>query len=1160
MKSIFDYNKAQSTRIADYLRSNMNSLSATARELGITELSSLRANIHDDYRNRNGIQSNNLYGTIASLHSSTSTSEPNSISGDNNNLKNKNVTVNNKKPKRAVTSKRGRGGDPRMHRAVQARLANPKMSLLDALKAGGFEFNELDATGNKVGNPEALDNDNVQLAQRKNQLSRRIRHARQAMMRGKKKNDNDDDADVSEQDGSADDESFTSNNIKKTKKNVKDTKSKGQKQRKNTKKNGNASDSNAESKSFCSSSNSFNNTHRTATDDTNIINKLSMSTTSQSQSIAVNGFMSQQMAQNIENSSLNSVLSQQQSLAQAYLVAQAKLQEQHHNHLMAAHQAQLTRTLPTTFQSSGGLNLSFFKTMAQSTSTAQLAADVPNQEGQVSKAKPPKKRGRKKGDDGSLSHSVLTASTNSTIKTQPICNRDNNVNDDDTIDSLHSFLSNHSGRNADNLQEPNMPSSKLDNDDATLDFTPDSTGSFSNFSSNHLQQALAEKHANNKRKFENDNVAPEFVNSISMVSSKPKENSLITTPNTNNDGNDDATLDSISSFMRASANRARNKANSQFGSAIPTERSSSKDKSDIDDITPDSISSFDRASANFRARQAERSQQEADNLSQKEGFTNKNKSDGMYDSLFSNLSARDSDEENEPPMLPTVEQPPEKPGLSKRFGSDTSLERLLETNEDDESDEDNISRGSKPFKKRWMKIPSTDSLEELLSTSQPPDFDAQPQRQLNLQQPPEFDAQQLQRFQSLQPQGHDSLLINNELSLRGKNASATASHRPQSSEPYPQNAFPLSHDPRMQQALENYKKESDVLYKRSLLRAGYLPSEVGDEAKAFNIFAAKVLADDLHTWDTLRNFFKEYFVMSNDGKKCYLANLKDMRHINALSDSEHKLSNQINDIDDDDDHDDDDDDDDDDDKVNSQDTHLVSNISSRRKLKVFDIAANKLTSSIAEQKVSNQINNLDVDDDDDNDDQSSQDTDLVSNMSSCRKHKVFDKATKKLSSSDDESDASSTMNASHENETVDTDFTKQLIELESVGECDKSQMISALGSKSNLSQLQKESFTMAASAISRHVSDYSVAGAETDANAVEEATKEEKKETTEQETIEDKSLSSESTEVKSEDTNFSSALKSSSSDDHTAGTEDQDQSSTTDEFGDNFLSGILDLC
>jgi len=283
-----------------------------------------------------------------------------------------------------------------------------------------------------------------------------------------------------------------------------------------------------------------------------------------------------------------------------------------------------------------------------------------------------------------------------------------------------------------------------------------------------------------------------------------------------------------------------------------------------------------------------------------------------------------------------------------------------------------------------------------------------------------------------------------------------------------------------------------------------------------------------------------------------------MRHINALSDSEHKLSNQINDIDDDDDHDDDDDDDDD--KVNSQDTHLFSNISSRRKLKVFDIAANKLTSSIAEQKVSNQINNLDVDDDDDNDDQSSQDTDLVSNMSSCRKHKVFDKATKKLSSSDDESDASSTMNASHENETVDTDFTKQLIELESVGECDKSQMISALGSKSNLSQLQKESFTMAASAISRHVSDYSVAGAETDANAVEEATKEEKKETTEQETIEDKSLSSESTEVKSEDTNFSSALKSSSSDDHTAGTEDQDQSSTTDEFGDNFLSGILDLC
>lgn len=73
----------------------------------------------------------------------------------------------------SVTSnntKTGRKGDPRMHRAVAARLANPKASLFEALEIGGFEYpNDDDAT--------VLDSEHVTLGQRKNQLSRRIRLA-----------------------------------------------------------------------------------------------------------------------------------------------------------------------------------------------------------------------------------------------------------------------------------------------------------------------------------------------------------------------------------------------------------------------------------------------------------------------------------------------------------------------------------------------------------------------------------------------------------------------------------------------------------------------------------------------------------------------------------------------------------------------------------------------------------------------------------------------------------------------------------------------------------------------------------------------------------------------------------------------------------------------
>ena len=63
----------------------------------------------------------------------------------------------------------GNKGDPRMNRSVEARLKDPGMSLLDALRAGGFTFPDGPLNGT------AVDSDNVQLGQRKNQLNRRLR-------------------------------------------------------------------------------------------------------------------------------------------------------------------------------------------------------------------------------------------------------------------------------------------------------------------------------------------------------------------------------------------------------------------------------------------------------------------------------------------------------------------------------------------------------------------------------------------------------------------------------------------------------------------------------------------------------------------------------------------------------------------------------------------------------------------------------------------------------------------------------------------------------------------------------------------------------------------------------------------------------------------------
>lgn len=63
----------------------------------------------------------------------------------------------------------GRKGDPRMEKAVIARLANPQLPLYEALLMGGFEYTE---------DPQSVDDQGVTLCQRKNQLSRRIRMAK----------------------------------------------------------------------------------------------------------------------------------------------------------------------------------------------------------------------------------------------------------------------------------------------------------------------------------------------------------------------------------------------------------------------------------------------------------------------------------------------------------------------------------------------------------------------------------------------------------------------------------------------------------------------------------------------------------------------------------------------------------------------------------------------------------------------------------------------------------------------------------------------------------------------------------------------------------------------------------------------------------------------
>jgi hypothetical protein len=71
-------------------------------------------------------------------------------------------------------SKFGRAGDPRMHKAVAARMEHPNLPLVEALRIGGFKYPE-DCRDDST----CLDCDNITLGQRKNQLSRRCRLAKQ---------------------------------------------------------------------------------------------------------------------------------------------------------------------------------------------------------------------------------------------------------------------------------------------------------------------------------------------------------------------------------------------------------------------------------------------------------------------------------------------------------------------------------------------------------------------------------------------------------------------------------------------------------------------------------------------------------------------------------------------------------------------------------------------------------------------------------------------------------------------------------------------------------------------------------------------------------------------------------------------------------------------
>ena len=93
------------------------------------------------------------------------------------------------KPRAAVDStqkKPGRAGDPRMRKAVEAKLINPELPLISALIVGGFVFPDLAKVEQAKLKSTVLDVEGISLYQRRNQLLRRLRLAKEGPKKTKK--------------------------------------------------------------------------------------------------------------------------------------------------------------------------------------------------------------------------------------------------------------------------------------------------------------------------------------------------------------------------------------------------------------------------------------------------------------------------------------------------------------------------------------------------------------------------------------------------------------------------------------------------------------------------------------------------------------------------------------------------------------------------------------------------------------------------------------------------------------------------------------------------------------------------------------------------------------------------------------------------------------
>ena len=108
---------------------------------------------------------------------STPSQFPSVSSDTNDKTKSRKKNANKAKAKNPVGIKGGRASDPRMVAAIEAKTRDKNISLRDALEAGGFEFPHTEV---RCPAAAVVDSDGVSLAQRKNQLSRRLRQIKEA--------------------------------------------------------------------------------------------------------------------------------------------------------------------------------------------------------------------------------------------------------------------------------------------------------------------------------------------------------------------------------------------------------------------------------------------------------------------------------------------------------------------------------------------------------------------------------------------------------------------------------------------------------------------------------------------------------------------------------------------------------------------------------------------------------------------------------------------------------------------------------------------------------------------------------------------------------------------------------------------------------------------